>query len=779
MSVIDTPRETRSSGIVFASLLRRRGVACVLLCLLIALVYSQVGITHQYDWMSNPDLVEQVYPWFQLQASAFSRGEIPLWNPFQWGGQPLLGQVQPGLAYPPNWLLFALPLRDGMIGYRYLDWYFVWMHCFAALSAYALCRSLGSSRLAAVAGGLLFSLGGYVGRADWPQMLNGAAWGPLVLLAPLRGLAGPHPLRCAALGGAALGMAWLAGHHQVPLYLSLTAAALWLWHLRTTLVPWRTRLAPPAVFFTVAILCSGLQTIPAWEYGRHAARWVGAAVPLTWKETVPYAVHESLSSRPHRLLGILFPNILDHYDHYLGVVGLLLLLLGVVAFWANRDSSPPERSSVVRALAVLAILSLFLALGGHTAVHSVLYALVPMVEKSRTPAAFSALFSAAAAALAAFGFDALRHHLADSMVRLAAKVLALVGLTLFLGAAFLFYANGTVFPFEDRFVATALVSLLLAALLAAWAKQGSHHSAMAPILSAPFLITALLFLLITELSMSALEPLVPKADPQKRSAYRERNLHRDVAKFLRRRPLGARAELRPEDLGGALGDLYQIPVFQGSTASVPESVWDLRLATPRTLQLYGVDTFVGAQPPPLPGGSAYVGAPLAEFENGLRAWQVPGALPRVWLTHRTESVPGLEQLRNALNDPARDLQNVAVFLGDAPRLPPCPEQSSPGTARLTEYRMNFVAIEVQSACPALVVLSDNAFPGWFATLDGAPTPILRPWHALRGVQVEPGTHRIEMHYRPWSGIAGAAASLLGFLLAAVIAWRDAGLKDPD
>jgi uncharacterized membrane protein YfhO len=93
--------------------------------------------------------------------------------------------------------------------------------------------------------------------------------------------------------------------------------------------------------------------------------------------------------------------------------------------------------------------------------------------------------------------------------------------------------------------------------------------------------------------------------------------------------------------------------------------------------------------------------------------------------------------------------------------------------------MNFVAIEVQSACPALVVLSDNAFSGWFATLDGAPAPILRPWHALRGVQVEPGSHRIEMHYRPWSAIAGAAASLLGFLLAAFIAWRDSGQRHAD
>lgn len=759
-------------GRLLRFLMHGRGAACLWLCVAIWLVYSQVGITHQDDWMSNPDLVEQVYPWFQLQASAFSRGEIPLWNPYQWGGQPLLGQVQPGLAYPPNWLLFALPLRDGMIGYRFLDWYFVLMHCFAALSAYWLCRGLGCSRLAAAVGGLLFSLGGYVGRADWPQMLNGAAWGPLALLPALRRAEEPSSLRPAALGGAAFGMAWLAGHHQVPLYLSLAAAALWAWRVLLAVQPWRERLTPPAAYFSVAILCSGLQTIPAWEYGRHAARWVGAAVPLAWNETVPYAVHQSLSSRPHRLLGVVFPNILDHYDHFLGVVGLSLVIMAIVAFWARRADHPPGHHLVVRALLVVAVASLFLALGGHTAIHGALYALVPMVEKSRTPAAFSALFSIAGSALAAFGVDALRQRLATRFLRGAAKTLAALGAVLFVGAAFLFYANGTVFPFEDRFVATALVALLLAALLAAWTARGHDDPGIdSPTVSWPFLASGLLFLLVAELSLSALEPLVPKADPAKRSAYRERLSHRDIAEFLKQQPPGSRAELSPEDLGGALGDIHQVPVFQGSTASVPASLWDLRLATPRTLQLYGVGHYVGHEPPKLPDGSTLPEAPVAAFADGLSAWKLPAALPRVWLTHRAESVADLDQLRAQLNEPSRDLQAAALFVGKAPPLPPCPQGAGPESARIVEYRMNFVAIEAQAACPALLVLSDNAFPGWEATVDGQPAPLLRPWHALRGVKLGSGSYRVEMRYRPWSVGAGAASSVLGFLLMAVLAWN--------
>ena len=41
-----------------------------------------------------------------------------------------------------------------------------------------MCASL--SRAASVLGGLVFALGGFMGNTDWPQILNGALWLPLV-----------------------------------------------------------------------------------------------------------------------------------------------------------------------------------------------------------------------------------------------------------------------------------------------------------------------------------------------------------------------------------------------------------------------------------------------------------------------------------------------------------------------------------------------------------------------------------------------------------------------
>src|SRR6266853_1490481 len=82
----------------------------------------------------------------------------------------LAGQGQPGVLYPPNWLLFLAPLRHGWIRQSFLHWYFVLIHFQAGLFCYWLCRDLKRSRAASLLSGLAFGLAGYVGTNNWPQM---------------------------------------------------------------------------------------------------------------------------------------------------------------------------------------------------------------------------------------------------------------------------------------------------------------------------------------------------------------------------------------------------------------------------------------------------------------------------------------------------------------------------------------------------------------------------------------------------------------------------------
>jgi hypothetical protein len=179
-----------------------------LLIAIVALFYWRLTLTDQYEWMWSPDTAGQVLPWFQTQALQWHRYGFPMWDQYLWNGQPLFGQAQPGAAYPLNWLLFWMPLdAEGHIRPLALAWYYVAIHLMAAAFCYRLCRDLGRSIAASICGAMIFAFAGYVGRTDWPQMLDAAVWMPLVFLYQLRAGAGKRPLANGALAGLFLGMA--------------------------------------------------------------------------------------------------------------------------------------------------------------------------------------------------------------------------------------------------------------------------------------------------------------------------------------------------------------------------------------------------------------------------------------------------------------------------------------------------------------------------------------------------------------------------------------------
>jgi hypothetical protein len=126
-------------------------------------------------------------------------------------------------------------------------------------------------------------------------------------------------------------------------------------------------------------------------------------------------------------------------------------------------------------------------------------------------------------------------------------------------------------------------------------------------------------------------------------------------------------------------------------------------------------------------------------------------------------------LRRTL-DPARDLIGTAVALAaDASALAEVRRGAREGAdARIVAETPEHVSIETQAAAPVLLVLADTHYPGWAATLDGTPVPILRVDHTYRGVILAAGSHQVEFHYRPASLRVGAAVSALALLAVAVL-----------
>lgn len=96
--------------------------------------------------------------------------------------------------------------------------------------------------------------------------------------------------------------------------------------------------------------------------------------------------------------------------------------------------------------------------------------------------------------------------------------------------------------------------------------------------------------------------------------------------------------------------------------------------------------------------------------------------------------------------------------------PPRAGSSTGMAAHLVSYRAQRVVINAEAARPGLLVLTDDYFPGWTATVDGRPAAIQRVDYLLRGVRLPPGRHTVVMRYAPASWTIGLAISGVSLIL---------------
>ncbi len=556
----------------------RTAAALALLLAIAAGLYWKLTLSDRYTWLENPDQGLQVRPWLDFEARELHAGRLPLWDPYQVGGQSLIGQVQPGLANPLNWLLFAMPLRDGHIPVSTLHWYWVLIRWAAAVFAFLLCRDLGASWWASVLGGCIFGYTGFLGHAGTPQFAMSAIWIPLVLLFFARVWRGERPVPNAALCGAALGLQFLSGHHNVPIYTAVVLGALWLWRIRS-----RRLVLAAIVFGSMCAAVSALQVLPAVEYGRQALRWSGAPQPQHWHDRIPYSVHAEYSLGARSIPGMIVPGLAIHANPFLGIVALTLALTAAVVRRRTPDA---------RLLLCFALGGLVLALGRDTPIHYLAWRFVPLVDKARYPAMCIVIFQAGIAALAALGLDDLRRRGAHP-VHLAALALT---------AAVLLAQ--TKFPAYPAWVIAA-VALMLAVVLR-WLRA-------APVLA--------LALFLVETAVNPPTVLLPRNRPDSYEAMMERQA--DIAAFLKQQPGWFRVDIDDAAVPYNFGDWHGIEQFGGYLASMPVKTHEV-LGHAETTRWFGIRYRIAAKP------ANPTQVEVFQSRSGLKVWADPAVAEPLW-----------------------------------------------------------------------------------------------------------------------------------------------------
>ena len=101
------------------------------------------------------------------------------------------------------------------------------------------------------------------------------------------------------------------------------------------------------------------------------------------------------------------------------------------------------------------------------------------------------------------------------------------------------------------------------------------------------------------------------------------------------------------------------------------------------------------------------------------------------------------------------------------------QQASPmtPTGSVSLLLATTVDVPFTADCDRLLVFTDSWAPGWSATIDGSPAPVLRVNNAIRGVMVPSGEHALQWRYRPrflapLLALLAAGLAISGILIAA-------------
>jgi hypothetical protein len=147
------------------------------------------------------------------------------------------------------------------------------------------------------------------------------------------------------------------------------------------------------------------------------------------------------------------------------------------------------------------------------------------------------------------------------------------------------------------------------------------------------------------------------------------------------------------------------------------------------------------------------------------------SLPRAWLATAELVTPEQEELgiiRTGKLPSGQSWEPLQTALVEAPTGFNSGTGATPGSAEVTRHEPNRVEVKTVSTVPAILVLSENHYPGWRAYVDGGAVDILRVDYNLRGVKLPAGSHLVKFVYQPKSVLIGLIVSLL--TLAWLLLW---------
>jgi hypothetical protein len=702
--------------------------------------------------LEKGDFSGQFVAFAAYQYDRLAAGEIPLWNPYNNGGLPFIGDTQAAVFYPPRLITIALSRLAGGWSYHALELEMA-AHVLACSLLMFLCvrrltqGQVGSS-FGAFISALIASYGGFLQSYPPLQLalLEAAIWLPL-------GILGIHEAARAerfrwpslTLTGLALGLSWLAGHPQTSWFLTylLTAYLAYrvlIQHHRWWVVPTGTLL-----FGGLAFGLAAVQLLPGFEY-------------LAYTTRANLGFEAKGNGFPFQdVIQFIIPNIVTLWSPlYVGLIGLVL---AGIALWRRLPGAI--------FWGIVAILALGLSFGDHSPLFALLYNVLPGLrffrgqERAAYLVSFSLAILAGLAASHLITWDRLQDFKATRRIQQATILLFIVTAAIAIGILLLWLGSPESYkPFIGWTAFTAFVAGLT--VLALSLLLSRPRQTLPPLLLAGLLVFDLFTVSIDrssnydpisptqQLSMTPpplIEPVLADTDGIFRiDGYR--GLHDNY------------------------GSLYRIADMRGISPLFLAGPFDLQqgdLINPRAWELFAV-RYVYTDWNELPVASAVIAQGQDRY-GPVKLHRLTDPRPFALLVDHVEVIPdaqaALDRARAADFDPRRVVILDQPVSDQPDTLLP---DLSPGEVTITHFTPEQITLSANTSRQSILSLSLPYYPGWQANIDGAATPILKAYGAFSALVIPPGSHTIVLTYDPPSFRLGAWISLLTLiaLIAATI-----------
>ena len=666
-----------------------------------------------------------------------------LWNPTLYSGAPFAADNQTGLFYPPNLVAFLL-FPD--LPYTALET-LVALHLFlAGAGTYLFMRlefpardsklEVGSwkseaglvSALAFMASDVFIThLGNY-------NIVAVSAYLPLIFLCLRQSLhvsrfTFHESLRWSILTGLSFGLAALAGHAQMTLILALACVLYAAYHLLTRipsfLTPHGSRITAHWPLLTVPLIAFGLAAIALLP----ALQMVG----YTARTALSYADASRWSLPPLGLAGAVSPLVFGRgaRDFWPAWDRVEFGYMGIVALSLAALARKP------RFFIVLALVALVIALGRYTPVHQLLFQFVPGFASIRVPARFILLTNFSLAVLAG-------HSLIEKQNR-PWIIFAAVALTstLLILAADLAWAH----PLAWGAIITTL------ALVAATAILYQRAPALLPLL------------LFAELFTFGAFVETDRADP---SAGYTRGPALD---YLLAQPGPTRIDIATSQWQPDAPAVFGLESITGianplALAAYDRYYWSVGYRGSPQYNFLGAQFVIADKNHP-PADSSFV--PVFNEDPAVDVYLNTNAMPRISLSTDPVFVPNPDAAFAAIHDPA--FSPVAQVVLESQPSAVSGQPSARTNLYYTSYAPGQFTIVAQTPTPAYLVLAEVWYPGWVATLNGQPAPIVRANTAFMAVLLPAGQSTVAFRFTSPLLTLGAIITLATFLISAFLLFR--------